>query len=171
MKMSDNTSLVDKGGTKSPSMERIQTEKHASNQNSLTYAKAAGGISDNEHVKKYSEIIAQQKINRNVLEIRLKKLKLNLSESNEEGTAKNLSFDDVSELIFETLGFQFEDCIGVDYYTGRYDTREVHLKSNVDPSKYITREPVVFMNHEVTVSKMITDVVKVVFKNVLWQCR
>ena len=95
-----------------------------------------------------------------------KKLKLNLSESNEEGTAKNLSFDDVSELIFETLGFQFEDCIGVDYYTGRYDTREVHLKSNVDPSKYITREPVVFMNHEVTVSKMITDVVKVVFKNV-----
>ena len=40
---------------------------------------------------------------------------------------KNLTFDDVSELIFEIINIQFEECIGVDYFTGRYDTREQSL--------------------------------------------
>ena len=164
--MSNDTHLCDKGGTNSPDLRLKNQEDNSEDQNSLTYAKAVGGAVENEYLKKYSEIIASQKRERNVLEIKLKKLKVPSNDTNEEGTAKNLSFDDISELIFEALGFQFEDCIGVDYYTGRYDTREVHLKANVDPSKYVIREPITFMNHEVTVAKMISDVVKVVFKNV-----
>ena len=79
---------------------------------------------------------------------------------------KNLTFDDVSELIFEIINIQFEECIGVDYFTGRYDTREVMLKPDVDSSKYITIDPILFKDHEITVKKMLNDVTKVTFKNV-----
>ena len=40
------------------------------------------------------------------------------------------------------------------------------LKPEVDSSKYITCEPIVYKDHEITVKKMLNDVTKVTFRNV-----
>ena len=121
---------------------------------SLSYAKAAGGApGGTSHLQKYAEIIAKQKSQRNVLEVKIKKV-------TPENT-KSLNFDDISELVFETLNVQFEDCIGVDYFTGRYDTREIILKPGVDSSRYITTVPILYKEHHITVKKMLNDANKV----------
>ena len=130
----------------------------------LTYAKALGGGSGGTtQLKKYAEIVAMQKCQRNVLEIKIKK---NQKLDKDAENYPNLSFDDISEVIFEIINIDFEDCIGVDFNTGRYDTREVSLKPQVDSSKYIPTEPIVYKNHEITVRKMLHNVTKVTFKNV-----
>ena len=36
----------------------------------------------------------------------------------------------------------------------------------MDPTEYITPEPIIFKNHEITVKKILHDVTKVTFKNV-----
>ena len=79
---------------------------------------------------------------------------------------KGLTIDDLSEFVFEILNVKFEECIGVDFYTGRYDTREIMFKSEVDTTKYIITEPMVFKEHEIVTKKMLNDVTKVTFKNV-----
>ena len=71
---------------------------------------------------KYAEIIAQHKSQRNVLEVKLRKIiKINKDTNEKMDPPKNLTIDDLSEIIFETMNIQFKDCLGVDYYTGRYD--------------------------------------------------
>ena len=157
--------VFDSGGGTNVHNE-IEETNQSSEQPSLTYATAVGGTTENQNIKKYSDIIAQQKKERNILEIKVKKLIATNKDTNEEVPIRNLSFDDISELMFEVLGINFEDCIAADYYTGRYDTREVHLRPDVDPSKYITKEPVLFMEHEVQVVRKISDTTKVTFKNV-----
>ena len=147
-----------------PAIERTEQSTSSPDQKSLTYAKALGGASGGtSHLKKYAEIIAMQKSQRNVLEIKIRK---NQKLDKESENFPNLNFDDISEVIFEIINIQFEDCIGVDYNTGRYDTKEVILKPHVDSSKYITSEPMEYKNHEITVKKMLHNVTKVTFKNV-----
>ena len=147
-----------------PAIERTEQSTSSPDQKSLTYAKALGGASGGtSHLKKYAEIIAMQKSQRNVLEIKIKK---NQKLDKESENFPNLNFDDISEVIFELINIQFEDCIGVDYNTGRYDTKEVILKPQVDSSKYIPSEPLEYKNHEITVKKMLHNVTKVTFKNV-----
>ena len=112
-------------------------------------------------LNKYAEIIASQKSQRNVQEVKIKKINPDSRADMDSVPTKNLTFDDISELIFEIMNIQFEECIGVDSYTGRYDTKEIMLKPEVDSTKYITTAPIMFKNHEVTVKKMLNDVSKV----------
>ena len=114
-------------------------------QMSLSYAMAAGGATggSSNNLRKYAEIIEAQKSDRNVLEVKIKRKNAFNRETNETGNVKSLTFDDISELVFEVLNVQFEDCIGVDYFTGRYDSREIILKPGVDTSSYITSEPII----------------------------
>ena len=134
---------------------------------SLTFAQAVGGAAGGpSQMKKYAEIIAMQKTHRYVLELKIKKIKPSDQNQRVIEDIPSLTFDDISEIIFETLNVKFEQCIGVDYFTGRYDTREIILKPQVDPSQYITTDPILYKNHEITVKKMLHDVTKVTFKNV-----
>ena len=91
--------LVDSGGGLQAPQVNI-TPPSSSNQNSLTYAKALGGQSgDSSHLRKYAEIIATQKTQRNVLESKMKKTNPLSSADQENATTKSLSFDDISEFI------------------------------------------------------------------------
>ena len=162
--------LIDKGGTP-PDQDHendVVQYQPTNSQDTSTYAKALGSTigSMDSNIRNYSDIIAQHRKERNVIEIKLKKLKSVASNDSEDSYVKNLNFDQISELVFEVLKISFEDCVGADYYTGRYDTREIHLKSHIDSSKYITNEPISFMDHEVKVIKRYSEVVKVTFKNV-----
>ena len=164
--MSDPHLVDSGGGLQGPKVIVTSPVQTNSNQNSLTYAKALGGSSgDSPHLRKYAEIIATQKSQRNVLEMKIKKTNP-LNAGHDSLPTKSLNFDDISELIFEFINIKFEECIGVDYFTGRYDTKEIMLKPGVDTSGYITTAPIIYKEHEITVKKMLNDVTKVTFKNV-----
>ena len=113
------------GGGTPPRSDISTTTSSLHHQQPLTYAKALGGANGGApNVRKYAEIIAQQKAERNFLELRIKKVsQINRDTGVVLYKPKNLSFDDIIEFIFEILSIQFEDCIGVDLNAGRYDTR------------------------------------------------
>ena len=50
--------------------------------------------------------------------------------------------------------------------TNQYDTKEVKLKPDVDPTPYLTAEPIIFCDHEVTVRRQTSKAVHVMFKDV-----
>ena len=61
------------GGGPGPPNLQISSPTPSPDQVSLTFAEAAGGVlGGTSHLKKYSEIIAQQKIQRNVIELKLR---------------------------------------------------------------------------------------------------
>ena len=80
---------------------------------------------------------------------------------------KNLSFEDLGEVLFDILKINPEDCLALDFTTGRYDTREVKFKPEVNVTPYLTvSTPIYFKNHEITVQRVLKNVTKVTFKNV-----
>ena len=89
--------------------------------------------------------------------------------SEENGTSvkpKSLTFDDLGELIFDVLKIDPKDCLTFDYNSGRYDTKQIKLKPGIDTSKYITDSPISFKDHMVTVTKQLSNITRVTFKNV-----
>ena len=116
-------------------------------------------------MRSFEEIIAEEKENRNILEI-----KITRKEIEEDGVmkpAKALSMDDVSVLIFDMIAVNPQDCLGVALYTSRFDTKEVKLKPGVDASLYLTKDsPINFKNHEIVVTSQTANLTKVTFKNV-----
>ena len=77
---------------------------------------------------------------------------------------RNLTFDEISEFLFDILKISPSDCLRFNYVTGRYDTKEVMFKPGVDISPYIGFFE--FMEHEITTRKQRSNVTKVTFKNV-----
>ena len=69
-------------------------------------------------------------------------------------------------MIFDILKINPDDCQGVALVTSRYDTKEIKLKQEVDPTIYLTSAQIQFKDHDVTVSKQTTNITKVTFKNV-----
>ena len=72
---------------------------------------------------------------------------------------RNLTYDEIAT--FDNLKTA---CLRFNYTTGRYDTREVMFKPEVDISPYLSCFE--FMEHEVTTRRQRSNVTKVVFKNV-----
>ena len=133
--------------------------------NSVTSAPAGDRQSEKKKMRTFQQILAEEKENRNIMEIKLRGLNVTMEDGTQE-RAKSLSIEDVSILIFDILKFKPEDCAGVALYTSRYNTKEVNLKQGVDHSIYLTGSPIQFKDHEVTVSKQTSNITKVTFKNV-----
>ena len=80
---------------------------------------------------------------------------------------KQLTVEDMGELIFDIIKVDPAVCLGVDLFTGRYDTKEIKLKPHIDPTPYLTLESnIPFKGHEVSVRKQRCNVTRVTFKNV-----
>ena len=93
-----------------------------------TPAWAGGGPTDRTpRLRSFAEIMADQKINRNILEIILKKKSTTDSDGNIV-SPKNLNFDDLGTFLFDVLKISAEECLRFNYTLGRYDTREVMFK-------------------------------------------
>ena len=117
--------------------------------------------------RSFEEILSEETKSRNILEIHLKK-SITYDENNKETKPQNITFDQLSDFIFGTLRIRPQDCLGIDYTTGRYDTREVQLKPEVESSKYVT-EPnscILHSNHSITVKRQTNNVTRVLFRNV-----
>ena len=104
-----------------------------------------------KHMRSFAQILADEAENRNILEIKL------IKKSSGDSTIprpENLSLEKVGELMFDVLKIKAEDCIRVALITNRYDTKEVMLKPGVDPTPYLTTEPLTFHEHEVIVRRL-----------------
>ena len=140
------------------SQQQILTAPTNLDQKTATMAWAMGGATGrNMNMRPFNQIIEQELKNRNILEIHLRKTTTN---------PKNITFDELGDFIFDVLKVNPTDCIGFDYTTGRYDTREIKFKPNIDLEPYLSTTPYLFMEHEITVRKQLSNVTKVTFKNV-----
>ena len=88
----------------------------------------SGGIQSS---RTFEEIIKEEQKNWNILEIILTRTDPNAKNM-------NLTFDDLSIFIFDIMKIKHQECEGIDYTTGRYDSREVQLKPGVDLTPYLT---------------------------------
>ena len=120
---------------------------------------------NNYNMRDFSTILEQEKYSRNILEIKIVKI----TTTDSEGAIhkpKHLTFDDLGELIFDVLQIDPEHCLTFDYNTGRYDTREIRLKPKVNVDSYVTKTPITYKEHLVTVAKQLHNVTRVTFKYV-----
>ena len=119
----------------------------------------------NLHQRPYAQIIAEENTKKNMIKLNLKKIQP--TEPDTTNSVKNLTFEDLGEFLFDILEINPEDCLGLDFTTGRYDTREVQFKPEVDVTPYLTlTSPKYFKGHEINVSRVLKNVTRITFKNV-----
>ena len=78
------------------------------------------------------------------------------TESNETTRVKTLTYDDLAELIFDVLNVDQSQCLGFNYSTGRYNTREIKFKPGVDLTPYV-KSGISFRGHEVSTNKQMKN--------------
>ena len=83
---------------------------------STTPATVGGGVKNpNVRLRSFAEIVASEKSNRNILEIKLKKI---ATDDENAVKVKPLSFDNLGELVFDVLNIDHAQCVGFNYSTG-----------------------------------------------------
>ena len=100
--------------------------------------------------KRYAEIITNAEEvakGRQSIIIKLNKIQ---DIDNSDNTVPNLSHEEIGDLIFDTLKIKPDDILGIDLYTGRYDTRELIVKANADVSSLVNKK-IEFKRHLVEV--------------------
>jgi hypothetical protein len=131
---------------------------------SATSARVEGGNGAEEvRLRSFAEIIAEDEANRNILEIQV--YKMTTIVNSVETKAKALNYDDLGELVFDVLNVDHNLCLGFNYSTGRYDTKEIKFKPGVDLSAYV-KTSFEFKGHEVSTKKQVNNVTKISFRNV-----
>ena len=120
---------------------------------------ASGGI---PNMRTFSQILEDEKRNRNILEIHIKK-QVNI-ENNDQSKPRNFTFDELSIFIFDILHIKPEDIVAIDYTTGRYDHREIQLKPGVEATPFLGTKD--YMKHDIKVTKQSQSITKVMFRNV-----
>ena len=153
------------GGGPGPPLATDALNSNNPGQSGTTSAWAGGaGLAGNPHKQRtFAEIIADQKQNRNILEITFTKIP-QVDSTGNVTKHRNLNFDEIGSFLFDTLKLSPSECLRFNYATGRFDTKEVMFKPDIDISKYLgTFE---FMEHEVTTKRQLSNVTKITFKNV-----
>ena len=131
------------GGTK---VWGTQQPPNHPGQSTLDPAQAGLGVSAGTTAQQrpFAQIIAEASANRNIIQLHLKRQQP--TETNT--TTKNLTLEDLGEFLFDILKINPEDCLGLDLTTGRYDTREVEMKPEVNVTPFLTSYvPQNFKNH------------------------
>lgn len=154
---------VDTGGTKETSPQ--PTTLPVPDQRTATPAWAGGSVTGGITTRSFAQILEDEKKDRNILEIQLNCNTIT-SESGSQSKAKNLTYEDIGELLFDILEINPEDCISFNFNTGRYDQREIKFKPKIDTTPYIRVLPFTFKDHSITVKKQRQNITRVTFRNV-----
>ena len=135
---------------------------HVSGQDSVTSKGLGDSTGDRKEMRTFAEILADENRNRNILEVKLRKLS-----NSDQVPVKSLTMEAISELLFDVIKLDPSHCLGVALKTSRYDTKEVKLRPEIDATPYLTySSPIIFKDHEVEVKKQSANVTTVTFKNV-----
>ena len=97
------------------------------------WAGGAGPAGQSRKQRSFAEIMADQKQKRNIMEIIFTKIE----RVNNEGKVtrhRNLTFDEIGTFLFDVLKISPTECLRFNYSAGRFDTKEVMFKSEVDIS-------------------------------------
>ena len=127
------------------------------------WAGGAGPAGNPRKQRSFAEIITEQKKNRNILEIILTKIQT-IDAAGKTHTRKNLSFDEIGSFLFDILKVNPSDCLRFNYTSGRYDTREVMFKPEVNLAPYLGTYK--YLEHEFFCKKQQSNISKITFKNV-----
>ena len=127
----------------------------------------AGGSpsAGNSFIKRsYSEIIAAAKSTTSSTLIQFKITKV----VTDDVKPPNLQDSDFGEFLFDFLKIDSKCCLGIDVATGRYDTKELMVKSDTDLTNITTSPstPHLFKQHHIHATALTSQVTKVTFKNV-----
>ena len=148
------------GGVGPPQQHQQQPD-----QISVDPAWAGHGVSGGTPLRPFSQIILEESATRNIIQLRLTKIPTHVN--GKSTLPKNLNFDDFGEFLFDILKIKPEDCLGLDLTTGRYDTRELKFKPEIDVTPFLTTtQPYTFKSHEIAIQKVLKNVTRVTFKNV-----
>ena len=138
-----------------------------SDQGTLASAWAGDSVSGgNRKMRTFEQILEDEKSQRNILEIEIQKLNIVNEDDEAVQKAKNLTFEDFGELMFDVLKINPDDRISFNLSSGRYDLREIKFKPGVSIRSYETGVPIEFKNHLVSVRQQLKNVTRVTFKNV-----
>ena len=123
-----------------------------SDQGTMASAWASDSVSGgNRKMRTFEQILEDEKSQMNILEIQIQKMNILNEDDETVQKAKNLTFEDFGELMFDILKINPEDCISFNLSSGRYDLREIKFKPGVSTSSYETGAPLKFKNHLVSV--------------------
>ena len=117
-------------------------------------------------LRTFAQILADEEERRNILEIKLTKKIVGAEEN--QARPESLSLEKIGELLFDVIKIKAEECMRVALVTNRYDTKEVMLKPGVDPTPYLTTQPIIWRDQQVTVRRrrQSSKTAQVTFKNV-----
>ena len=126
------------GGSTSSSTPTTQTPDLVTSAAPWGAYRALGGT---QPQRNFAQIISEEKANRNIIEITLKKI-ITKNEDGTEAKPVNLTFDDIGEFIFDILKINPDDCLAFDYNTGRYDTRQIKFKPGTNTDSFVRAQSI-----------------------------
>ena len=100
----------------------------------------------------FEQILEDEKKKRNILEIQLIKNDVTNPDGS-VGKARNLTYKDMGELLFDILQINPDDCLTFNFNTGRYDHRVIKFKPGFETSAFVKLTPFTFKDHSVTIRK------------------
>ena len=136
--------------------------KEPPNRKKMSYANAAKDTT--ELLRNYANIIERVRNERNRIEIRFKKLKDENVEKEQTGRLHYIDMETKGEYIFNHLKIKPDEVLELDLTSGRFNTKQILLKPEVDAEKFVSEFPDTFNGFEVTVNKLTINKTKVVFK-------
>ena len=81
---------------------------HVSGQDSVTSKGLGDSTGDRKEMRTFAEILADENRNRNILEVKLRKLS-----NSDQVPVKSLTMEDISELLFDVIKLDPSHCLGV----------------------------------------------------------
>ena len=118
--------------------KELLTPNNSSFGTTSAWAQGAGIAGSSRKQRSFLEIMADERKNRNILEIKIVyQGSSDINEAVAGQNRKNLSYDEIGAFLFDTLKIDPSNCLRFNYTTGRSDTKEVMFKPGIDISQYI----------------------------------
>ena len=117
------------------------------------------------NMRSFAQILEQEKKDRNILELRINKIRTDEAVP-PPLNSNNMLAEDVGELLFDILRLNPAHCLAYDYNTGRNDTKQVKLKPGIPVADILAKSPLEFKGFKVVVSQQRLNITRVTFKNV-----
>ena len=117
------------------------------------------------NMRSFAQILEQEKKDRNILELRINKIRTDEAVP-PPLNSNNMLAEDVGELLFDILKLNPAHCLAYDYNTGRNDTKQVKLKPGIPVADILAKSPLEFKGFKVVVSQQRLNITRVTFKNV-----
>ena len=157
---------LDRGGTLGNMTKSPQTTTPPPDRKTVTAPWAVGSVSGGNIItRSFAQILEDEKKERNILEIQLNRNNI-INTDGSTGKAKNITYEDLGELLFDILEIKPDDCISFNFNSGRYDQREIKFKPEINTTPFVRVVPFTFKDHSVTVKKQRQNITRVTFRNV-----